>query len=290
MSLFKNDKKPCPVCGGATPRIFSTKIEGQPLCSDCAARLSAQDEIKNSMTVEDVRAHFAFRDRNDAEKATFSESAKIKFGWGGEAVFDEADRLFYFMQNANGMLFHGSEAASVEIREDDTLIFRADRNGYKWRDTTLRDQVSAMSAQINFSNMTDRMQRARDAEHATDTRFSDPMQKWHIALTLEHPYWNRIETELGGPGWNNSEPNCAQFLHEYDESIKKLRDFAGCMLRTCFPEVLERERTQRAASGAANTAPAASAADEIKKFKELLDAGAITQEEFDAKKKQLLGL
>ena len=33
-----------------------------------------------------------------------------------------------------------------------------------------------------------------------------------------------------------------------------------------------------------------SVADEIKKFKELLDMGAITQEEFDAKKKQLLGL
>ena len=31
-------------------------------------------------------------------------------------------------------------------------------------------------------------------------------------------------------------------------------------------------------------------ADEILKFKNLLDAGAITQEEFDAKKKQLLGL
>ena len=33
-----------------------------------------------------------------------------------------------------------------------------------------------------------------------------------------------------------------------------------------------------------------SLADEIKKFKDLLDMGAITQEEFDAKKKQLLGL
>jgi len=33
-----------------------------------------------------------------------------------------------------------------------------------------------------------------------------------------------------------------------------------------------------------------SAADELKKFKELLDSGVISQEEFDAKKKQLLGL
>ena len=33
-----------------------------------------------------------------------------------------------------------------------------------------------------------------------------------------------------------------------------------------------------------------SSADELKKYKELLDMGVITQEEFDAKKKQLLGL
>lgn len=38
---------------------------------------------------------------------------------------------------------------------------------------------------------------------------------------------------------------------------------------------------------AANTG-SASVADEIKKFKELLEAGAITQEEFDRKKSQLL--
>ena len=31
-------------------------------------------------------------------------------------------------------------------------------------------------------------------------------------------------------------------------------------------------------------------ADELKKYKDLLDSGVISQEEFDAKKKQLLGL
>lgn len=36
--------------------------------------------------------------------------------------------------------------------------------------------------------------------------------------------------------------------------------------------------------------PAKSAADEIKKYKELLDIGAITQEEYDLKKSELLGL
>lgn len=38
------------------------------------------------------------------------------------------------------------------------------------------------------------------------------------------------------------------------------------------------------------TQEAQSSADELRKYKELLDCGVITQEEFDAKKKQLLGI
>jgi len=54
------------------------------------------------------------------------------------------------------------------------------------------------------------------------------------------------------------------------------------------------ERQDVSATKAASATPvnpiASSNADEIKKYKELLDSGIITQEEFDAKKKQLLGL
>ena len=44
------------------------------------------------------------------------------------------------------------------------------------------------------------------------------------------------------------------------------------------------------ANVASASTPATSPADELKKYKELLDAGVLSQEEFDAKKKQLLGL
>lgn len=43
-------------------------------------------------------------------------------------------------------------------------------------------------------------------------------------------------------------------------------------------------------SAATASQPSPSTADEIAKYKKLLDAGAITQAEYDAKKKQLLGL
>ena len=43
-------------------------------------------------------------------------------------------------------------------------------------------------------------------------------------------------------------------------------------------------------SNVVNVSSSQSNADELKKYKDLLDSGIITQEEFDAKKKQLLGL
>ena len=52
-----------------------------------------------------------------------------------------------------------------------------------------------------------------------------------------------------------------------------------------FEDIILKESNQEEKSN-----NSVSSADELKKFKELLDMGAITQEEFDAKKKQLLGL
>ena len=51
---------------------------------------------------------------------------------------------------------------------------------------------------------------------------------------------------------------------------------------------LDKNRTTGESTG--DSSGSKSAADELKELKELLDAGIITQEEFDAKKKELLGL
>ena len=60
------------------------------------------------------------------------------------------------------------------------------------------------------------------------------------------------------------------------------------MISNAIQDVLEKRQSTQ--SGATIVQQASSPADELKKFKELLDMGIITQEEFDAKKKQLLGL
>lgn len=53
--------------------------------------------------------------------------------------------------------------------------------------------------------------------------------------------------------------------------------------------LIERQQ-EKVNTTVATAAPKSDEADQIKKYKDLLDSGVITQEEFDAKKKQLLGL
>ena len=62
------------------------------------------------------------------------------------------------------------------------------------------------------------------------------------------------------------------------------RDNLAIKIRKIVDEYESESKTERV------TISPLSGADEIKKCKELLDAGIITQEEFDAKKKQLIGL
>lgn len=77
-----------------------------------------------------------------------------------------------------------------------------------------------------------------------------------------------------------------------DSKLNQMVDYTKCPhchstdVKALSKEEWEAETTKQAQTAA----PAVSSADELKKFKDLLDSGVITQEEFDAKKKQLLGL
>ena len=55
-------------------------------------------------------------------------------------------------------------------------------------------------------------------------------------------------------------------------------------------DYIEKRRAELSAPQAQQVVQTLSPADELLKYKQLLDSGVITQEEFDAKKKQLLGL
>ena len=74
-----------------------------------------------------------------------------------------------------------------------------------------------------------------------------------------------------------------------DRYNDKIVDYSRCP--ACNSTNITEIKTGEAAQPQNNTAaPASSPVEEIKQYKELLDMGIITQEEFEIKKKQLLGL
>ena len=77
-----------------------------------------------------------------------------------------------------------------------------------------------------------------------------------------------------------------------DRDIANIKDFSRCpQCRSGdLRELTDAEYEIEKASSSKPASATISAADELKKFKELLDMGVISQEEFDVKKKQLLGL
>lgn len=86
-------------------------------------------------------------------------------------------------------------------------------------------------------------------------------------LDIEYPGRTSQETENRFPFTNRMLP-VMETVHQY----------------------ISRRMKEVKATAKAPAAPTISAADELLKFKQLLDMGAITQAEFDQKKKQLLGL
>ena len=94
-----------------------------------------------------------------------------------------------------------------------------------------------------------------------------------------------LQLETASSTMNNKGDN---FFNEnsftFEEAMNYQIDEVADYIRKKIEEAKQQKNAPVVVAGAV------SPAEELKKFKELLDMGIITQEEFDAKKKQLLGL
>ena len=97
-----------------------------------------------------------------------------------------------------------------------------------------------------------------------------------LKVTLRNAYTDNIYVNF-----ITSETKTSSF--EYKQAQKNAQDCISAL------EIIA-DQNQNTVLNETTMQPNNSSADEIIKFKQLLDAGVITQEEFDAKKKQLLGL
>ncbi len=318
MALF-GKKKPaeyCAICGkerktGLLRGLFQTEIEDQYVCSDCYGASDAQREIINKMTMEQFKAHLAFLEENGKLKEQFVTTGSIEVDdWSDAIVFDRNNGFMCLDKNLGKTIFRRGELTSFVIREDDAVIFEGNADGITYYESDVPKKIMRLEHELNMFRRECRMferqiaamsEEERKQAEASRPRFSgvEPFRAFHVELYFDHPYWNVDTLDIDGPLFDDSEPDVAAYLSAYRCRYDAMERLADELMAFGFPSAGSDEASSDTAAsettGSGTAAPAAEmsqtdVAEALLRFKQLLDMGALTQEEFDAKKKQLLGL
>lgn len=265
MGFFSNKDKACPICGGATPRLLAKKFEGQPICSACADNILADDELIHSWTLEDLRKHLKLREENKILLESFTPSRMVEYEY--EAVIDDAKGLFYIKQwtEDNPPIFRFEDIAGFTIELGYHTV-------ESWSRGMMRTQFKPLELGVMGGIA------ALAEAFSDDDNKKNEYENLRVTLKVNTPYLQEYELcNLSVDGRGQTE-----YANDLAQEMAKVNTICNLIISL----------TTGAGETPQNvTAPQVNkTVDDIKKFKELLDAGIITQDEFDTKKKQLLGI
>lgn len=266
MGIFQTEN--CPICGTPTGAFSksSAKFNGVFVCQSCAKRLSANGiQLFNlkKYSIEDLKNIVAASLKSKEEHKKDIDSFKATKTIGNFIHFDNENQKFALPKTTmtgkivDYQIYDYSSILDFELLEDGNSVEKGGV-GRALVGGSLFGGVGAIVA----SN--------------TGHKHKKTCSKLQIKITLNDMaapvvYINFIEAETKKDG----------FIYK---SVYPLAQEALSLLNIICQS--QKENTNQNTT----TSSANSDADEILKFKQLLDSGIITQEEFDAKKKQLLGL
>ena len=326
MGLFSNNKKLCPICGNPTPRLLADKVEGMPICKECAKKVYLPDGMLNQMSLDEFQEYLNFYDENQQLRDAFSSTYQFNFGFfGGDIFVDAANRLFRLCGDEKALGFEGANLKAVRILEDETLLMEGTagqlkrfQTGVYERANSLAPQISQFQAEMREYEWAEEMRERRERDErlrgqsemgkhpgtvmppVVRSRPSfdapDPVKRFYVEVELEHPYWTERRWEFSAPSFSSSDPSINDYMDSYQEKVDKLHELAVNLMQAAFGNVQEiSESTNTTFQNPAGQqviiqqAPVDTAA-ELQKYKALLDQGILTEEEFTAKKRQLLGI
>jgi len=259
MGLFTNDKKPCPVCGNATPKLLATKIANEtPICTNCNKLVSMDENKVKEISVGGLKEHFAMREENSKYlENIFRPTKKIEVGHTSLNI-DEVNRVFtiplYICGNVdNPPVFKFEELIGYELLADTQVAERFHIG-----------DVSPQYMQLVFRTLT----------HMFDVNTINLEGPCHCSLILylTNPCWSKVTSSAGTAGHKS---NIKYLVGQHLEGLQIVTDALLEMMGYSAIEGSSRGNTD-------------STDEELMKFKELLDGGVITQEEFDEKERELL--
>lgn len=311
MGLFSNKKKPCPICGNPTPRLFSQKFDDQPICKECEGKIDLPRGAVNNMTLDDFRKYLADFEENGVLRSLFQTSYQFYFAFQ-PLQLDEENGLIRF-NNESGWAIEKKYLKSFRIFEDNNVLFESSAGALKSYPSRIPAGVEALRPIIKafdiekrayerneemnrLRNLKETDEERRERERVADTyrpRFEEPklFEKFRIEITFDHPYWTTFEGSANAPSFDRDYPSAERYMKEYHEQAEGLHLLAVKLMYMIDPNAGETQIGSAVETVASNpTVVQLDTVAEIKKYKELLEQGVITEEEFTAKKRQLLGI
>lgn len=319
MGLF-GSKKMCPVCGKPASRFLPTKVEDQPLCSDCSNKVFALPEGLRDSKLESMaalREYLADFDSRQVLRDTFQETYQYQFGlFSGVVSLDAPHRLLRLDNSVNAFVLEAENIRKFQILEDRTPLFEGSREALLCYESAIPNQVRNLAPEIGrlqiekqqYEQM-ERMERMMEESAkrrgetysrryipSPDINQLKPFQKFYLKMEIDHPYTKgKAEYKEDAPSFTEFYSSAIEdYLRAYEKKTAELHELAVQLMAVINPDAAERQasgRTDSVARGAAAASAAPKdAVAEIQKYKSLLDSGVITDEEFTAKKRQLLGI
>ena len=310
MGLFSNKKKLCPVCGEPTPRLFPTKVEDTALCKECAKKIYLPDGKLGQMTIDEFLQYMNFYEENQSLRERFTKTYDSK---NAGIVLDETNKLFRLRDESAALVFEVSSLKSFRILEDSTVLFESQANGLRCYESDIPNRARQLAGVIGeFKARRKEYEFRKDMERRREENAKrrgeeyqkqyipmpslgcdEPFQNFYVELILEHPYWSDFRVEICGPRFQY-DPSVEGYICDYENEAGRMHELAMNLMQFICPgaqEIHDGEvQNQSVVTRQAVQPTGSSAIEEIKQYKELLDAGIITEEEFAAKKRQLLGL
>lgn len=318
MGLFSNKKKLCPICGEATPRLFATKVEDMPLCSDCAGKIFLPEGALEQMDLDEFQAYMNYYEENQVLRDKFQPDYEFFVDIGMTIRIDKKNGLFALKSGDKAMVFEKSCIETYRILEEDEPLFQGNKKAIKFFESKIPNRVRDMAPMISRFEMQkreyemmERMENMMDRQDDNDNRprryhtrptfyGNEPFSHFSIRVRMEHPYWTGIHRgKWAAPTFDSQYPRIDSYMREYNQKVEELRNLALHFKNLVNPnskEIYDGENVGDApqvvqtVTLASQAAPAVDVVEELKKFKDLMDAGIITEEEFTAKKKQLMGI
>lgn len=252
MGLF-GEKESCSLCGGKVAALTKTKLTDGVICASCFAKCSPLCTSLNSKTVAEVEKHIQSRERNADLYRTFAPTDSV----ADYLKIDRKNQTWCcpVLGKKNPDIFSFSELIDFELNEDGESITKGGLG-------------SAVVGGVLFGGV------GAIVGGGLGKKQKDVINRMSVVINLRNEFISHIEIPL-----ITTETKKNGFIY------KTSKDEAQRIVALLSVIVDAQKASQSAPATAAG-----SSADELLKFKQLLDSGVITQEEFDAKKKQILGL